>query len=237
MKTIPGEHTKPIIDLRGERFGRLVVLALGPKRGRRLRWWARCDCGTERLFYGEALRGGITRSCGCKRRVDAEARRLARPTKQPNPKFHGLRKTRAYAHWRAAKQRCFDPNASNYRYYGGRGITMCEQWRADFGAFYRDLGECPPGYSLERDDFNGNYEPGNCRWATHVEQVKNTSRNIFVEHEGGRLCLKDYAKAVGVSYNGIRYRMKHCGESAYAAAARLLERRRSGDAGHASPQT
>jgi hypothetical protein len=88
----------------------------------------------------------------------------------------GKRWTGAYRSWKAAKQRCFDPNTVNYARYGGLGVIMCEAWRNDFAVFLRDMGERPEGTSLDRVDPNGNYEPGNCRWATALEQRHNRRR-------------------------------------------------------------
>jgi hypothetical protein len=200
-------------EMIGRRFGQLVVTARAPRLRGRTAWLVTCDCGEHATIIGNALRTGNSKSCGCAKLASAPGR------------THGLSGTRAHAHWKAAKQRCFDANAENYPYYGGRGIIMDPVWASDFAAFFRDMGECPPRHTLERMDFDGNYEPGNCRWATQAEQVKNTSRNIFVEHGGERLCLKDYAHLLGVGYNGLRYRMREKGEDASTAAKRLLERR------------
>lgn len=165
-------------------------------------------------MVGNALRTGNTKSCGCAKSTSSSLR------------THGLSQTRAYGIWKAAKQRCFDPNAENYKHYGGRGISMDPDWAADFEVFWNDMGECPPGHTLEREDFNGDYEPGNCRWATQAEQTRNTSRNVMVDMGGVSMCLKDYAELRGVTYNGLRYRMRNLGEDAHTAATRLIERRR-----------
>jgi len=141
---------RKIVDLTGKRFGRWVALALHPGRSRwrEAMWLCRCDCSSERIVRGVSLRHGDTTSCGCFARE--------RATK------HGLSRTRTYRVWQGIKQRCFNPQAKHYSYYGGRGITVCERWLT-FENFYADMGDPPPGMSLDRIDPNGNYEPENCR--------------------------------------------------------------------------
>jgi hypothetical protein len=163
-----------IIDLTGKRFGRWQVLELRPERKRYGRygrsqtvplWLCRCDCGTDGIVRGPALRTGWSKSCGCLRREMFLRRRHIVTT-------HGMSRSRAYRCWYNMKQRCFNPQAVSYSNYGGRGITVCERWLI-FENFYADMGDPSPGMSLDRIDPNGNYEPGNCRWATVVEQLAN----------------------------------------------------------------
>jgi hypothetical protein len=157
---VRGSDMGKIIDLTGKRFGRWLVLALHPGRsrfGEGARWHCRCDCGGERIVRGFSLRSGRSKSCGCFSRFTTR---------------HGLSRTRTYRVWQGIKQRCFNPQAKHYSYYGGRGITVCERWLI-FENFYADMGDPPPGLSLDRIDNNGNYEPGNCRWATAAEQLAN----------------------------------------------------------------
>lgn len=209
---------KRIQDLIGQRFGLLTVTSAAsrhPKTGQ-TRWAADCDCGRQTVALTITLRSGGTRSCGCRKRMAGAAHLTT----------HGLSKTRAHGCWKAAKQRCFDPAASNYKHYGGRGITMAPLWAADFAAFYAELGECPPGFTLDRIDVAKNYEPGNCRWATQGQQVRNTRRNVFVEHQGVRVVMRDFARALGVNDSSVRRRMRAYGETAHEAAAKLLEYQR-----------
>jgi hypothetical protein len=156
-----------IIDLTGKRFGRLVVLTLHPERSRlgKARWACRCDCGGESIVCTNSLRSGSTKSCGC------FAREMLAILAKRNTK-HGLYRSRAYNCWQHMKGRCFNARDRAYRWYGGRGITVCEHWLI-FENFYADMGDPPPGMSLDRIDPNGNYEPGNCRWATAAEQLAN----------------------------------------------------------------
>jgi hypothetical protein len=130
-------------------------------------WACVCDCGTERVVSGNRLRRGGSVSCGCAAR-DALIKRNTK---------HGLSGTRAYQTWKHIKNRCFNPRADNYRHYGGRGISIHENWRENFPAFYADMGDPPSGLSIDRINVDGNYEPGNCRWATPLTQTANRRRS------------------------------------------------------------
>jgi hypothetical protein len=125
-----------------------------------------------------------------------------------------------YLSWQSAKGRCHNPADKRFPHYGGRGIRMCDRWLNSFENFLADMGERPTGMSLDRIDVNGDYAPDNCRWATAKEQADNRRRTVWVDYEGSRVTLKDFAKARGIKYRTLWARMRRTGLSAIESAAR-----------------
>ena len=156
------------IDITGQRFGRLSVDERGPSSNGMVQWWCRCDCGSRVLVRGAYLRSGHTLSCGCLQREKAQD---GKPSLVHGHRLEDAR-TPTYFTWDTMIARCTRPSSPSYRYYGERGITVCERWRI-FENFLADMGERPEGKTLDRIDNDGNYEPGNCRWATPTEQIAN----------------------------------------------------------------
>lgn len=159
-------------DLTGRDFGRLTVTEFagvqdrGPRK-KQLLWRCKCSCGRTTVVSTAKLNYGWTTSCGCWQRE-------ARERSKKNLK-HGRHNTPEYYAWTGMKQRCLNPNYHHYENWGGRGITICQRWIDSFEAFYADMGPKPsPQHSLDRfPNGDGNYEPGNCRWATAKQQANN----------------------------------------------------------------
>lgn len=130
---------------------------------------------------------------------------------------HGMSETREYRIWMHMRQRCRLPSHIQFADYGGRGIRVCEEWDRSFPTFLRDMGLCPPGQSIDRLENDGNYEPGNCRWATRVEQNNNQRRNIAVEHGGRVQTIAQWSRELGLRYATLHRRIVIKGESSAVA--------------------
>ena len=192
---------KKAVDLTGLRFGRLVVKERDWSKKKAAYWFCLCDCGNTATVQATHLRSGATQSCGCLH--DESSRKTTWKT-------HGAYKTRIYQTWLGMKGRCYNERNSRYPNYGGRGITVCEEWRDSFEAFrdwamangYRD------DLTIERKDVNGDYCPENCCWATQKEQQNNRSNNLMLTHNGKTQTITQWAKETGINEMALRSRIK-----------------------------
>lgn len=169
----------PINDLTGRTFGRLLALEIvgQAQKGKDMLWRCRCSCleQKELVVKSGSLVTGNTRSCGClwKEHILVSGKKNRRHGHNV-----GKRETRTYSSWSRLKSRCLNPKDPHYRTYGAKGISVCERWRFSFENFLEDMGERPPGRTIDRINPYGNYEPGNCRWATPLEQRHNQRAKI-----------------------------------------------------------
>lgn len=193
------DTTKKLTDLTGRTFGRLIVLGYGGKLKRRILWRCQCSCEKRSITFvmAEHLITGHTRSCGCLK----ESKKICL-NQQLNPNT-----TREYNIWYLMIKRCTDRIHPRYNSYGGRGIIVCSRWqdgedgRTGFECFINDLGLAPnKTASLDRIDNNGNYEPGNCQWATKLEQAGNTRRNIKLTYKNKTQHLRAWAAEYNIEY-------------------------------------
>ena len=185
------------------RFGRLLVIkfdSFSEKKKGPTRWLCKCDCGKEIVVARNNLVTGDTQSCGCLQ-ID-------------RTRTHGMSTSDEYRIWRHIRTRCGNKNNPVYHHYGGRGIIVCERWLESFENFYRDMGKRPTvNHTIERINNNGNYEPGNCKWATMKEQCNNTRRNVIMEAFGEKKTFAQWCELYNQKYCTVKNRMVRSGLS------------------------
>lgn len=189
---------RPKYQFEGVRFGSWTVSHYVPYKG----WECHCDCGTKLTMRANQLVRGISKSCGCRR---SEYTTLGK-TKHGHSIGHKI--SREYNVWTHMKRRCLNPKARGYKYWGGRGISICSRWM-DFANFFEDMGPCPPKLTLERKDNNGNYEPENCVWADRTTQSRNRRTALRFTIDGKTLSLKEWAIHSGIPYGTLYNRLTH----------------------------
>lgn len=158
----------------------------------------RCSCGMNKNVRVASLISGKSTSCGCLQQE------IARSTSTK----HGKSRTRTYRIWQHILDRCCNKNNTGFKYYGGRGITVCEQW-TNFENFFNDMGECPPNKSIDRINNDDGYKKDNCRWATQVEQNRNTRQNVYLAHLGKTKTVAEWAKALNMRHDVLSWRLNH----------------------------
>lgn len=190
-------------NITGQVFGRLTVIGPIENRNGRIMWLCRCECGETATPEGKALRVGHTKSCGCLQRDKVSAKGTT----------HGLHKHPLYGIWAHIVQRCTCSTNDSFHNYGGRGISICDEWRYDFKAFHDYVSQLPDygtkGYQLDRIDNDGNYEPGNVRWADRYTQLNNTRRNTFVTFRGEIRTVGQWARTMGLPLKVVWDRLRN----------------------------
>lgn len=187
------------IDLTGRKFGRLTVIKDSGERNkhRRVLWLCKCDCGNYKSISGNDL--NKCSSCGCKKRELLIEKNTT----------HNATKTRLYNTWQGMKKRCYNPKDKYYHIYGGRGITVCDEWKDNFQAFYDWA--MSHGYqddlSIDRIDPDGNYSPENCRWATAKEQANNKRNNHLIGYNGKKQTMIQWANELDIKYQTLAARI------------------------------
>lgn len=184
------------IDMTGRKFGRLMVLERAPNRAKHVCWECVCDCGNVLAVQGQYLRTGRTKSCGCLQRELVALRNIT----------HNMSDHPLFQVWSDMLKRCTNQKCAAYPNYGGRGITVCDRWLDSPANFIEDMGPRPDGYSIDRIDVNGNYEPDNCEWASDEQQIRNRRITVYLTYEGETLTMAEWSEKTGIPYGRLQAR-------------------------------
>jgi len=186
------------IPLFGKTFGRLTVEDVSHKRtGSSVHWKCKCSCGRNVEVSGASLRGEHTKSCGCLRK-DFSVMKFT---------THGQSNSPTHKTWMSMNRRCTNPTHQAYKYYGGKGVKVCKRWKS-FKNFLQDMGERPLGKTIDRfPKTDGNYEPGNCRWATVMQQRSRTTASRLITYKGKTFHLNEWARITGIKRETIARRL------------------------------
>jgi hypothetical protein len=186
------------IDITGQRFGRLCATGKTITKNQRIFWECVCDCGNVKFYESYSLRHGYSRSCGCWCKEE-----MARIKHK-----HGAAGTRLYGVWFKMLERCRNPKNKRFHRYGGRGISVCNRWQS-FQNWIDDMGY-PASDTLEIDRINndGNYEPGNCRWATKKQNCRNSSSARKITYLGKTQCITEWAEDAGINEKTLMTRLE-----------------------------
>lgn len=186
-------------DITGQRSGRLTAVRRVESRKGSTLWLCKCDCGNDKVVYLASFTLRPNLSCGCLHK-EIQRKRLTKHSMARSPEYHA---------WQAMRQRCFTKHHPEYPNYGARGITVCDQWRYSFPAFFADVGLRPSKkHSIERRDNDKGYSPENCYWGTTRDQNKNKRSNHFVEYRGKSLTVTDWALELGINPNTLSERLR-----------------------------
>lgn len=194
------------VDITGHKYGRLTVIRQVPnQRKSTTRWLCKCECGKYKEIDKNNLLNGHTSSCGCYA--------LEKIKNNEYGLIHGKSRTRIYSIWQSMKQRCFDTNTSEYKYYGMRGITVCNEW-LDFPCFadWARTSGYKKDLTIDRIDCDGNYSPDNCRWATIKEQNRNKTTTIYLAKNGVSKSMGEWSELLGIPMSTMANRRNRgCG--------------------------
>lgn len=186
----------------GKQFGSLTVLRKSSEAGSRQRYECACTCGNNKTYLRCHIVSGAVKSCGCGKRTSIGLRSKTHGHARPG----NLSPT--FTTWMSLKARCKNPNNNMYKHYCARGITVCDRWNSSFEAFLSDMGEKPPGCSIDRIDNNLGYSPDNCKWSTATEQANNRRSNKLVTAFGVTASIADWSRRFGVDQNNISARLR-----------------------------
>jgi len=187
------------IDISGMKFGKWTVKSFDDSGKKLPHWNCVCECGTKRSVWAADLKRGRSTNCGCEKN-----KRWSESLTTHNMSRHP-----AYRSWTYMRSRCGNPNDDGYALYGGRGITVCQQWET-FPQFWKDMGETwAVGLSLDRIDVDGPYSPENCRWATAKEQADNRRDKRFIDTPQGKMKVEEASRIFGVSIPTLRSRIRY----------------------------
>lgn len=182
-----------LIDLEGKRYGKLMVVKRMANRDKAVTVWeCKCDCGNTTIVTSANLRSGRTKSCGCLRGIVSKQKATT----------HGMSKSKLYYIWSDIKQRCYQKNNPAFKFYGGRGIKMCNEWFKSYERFMKwaEINGYHEGLTIERIDVNGDYCPDNCKWIQLSEQAQNRRSNILIDYNGESHCLSEWCNIYKVNY-------------------------------------
>lgn len=196
---------RPLHDLTGQHFGRLVVESRITGTQGSSSWVCRCDCGLVKHIAASSLKAGDTKSCGCLNREVTSARN------KTDKVTHGKSGTAIYVVWQSMKRRCYDPRTDSYKNYGARGISMYQKWRRSFVSFYRWAmsNGYRQGLTIERRNNDGPYSPRNCRWATPSEQSNNRRNSVRKTLDGITMTATEWARRYGLPPTRVHQRLKY----------------------------
>jgi hypothetical protein len=196
-----------LIDITGQRFGRLsIIRRAGRTSYRQATWECLCTCGVTIVATGSNLKSGTTKSCGCLKSATTVARNMSRRLAYSAVRDDKL----TYQVWQSMIARCYLRSHPSFSKYGQKGVYVCDEWRTSFENFIKYVGTRPSiGHSIDRfPNQTGNYAPGNVRWATSVEQARNRKTNVLITHNGETRCIAAWAEIVGVGKATIAYRKR-----------------------------